>query len=101
MPTVGVTETQPYATFGGDAGLNVQVGKYVRFRGLFGLAVDMPHFITYAGAGFDRNNNHRVASDDPAEANVTYRDVLDSPGHRFKVEGTEIWSLFLEGSIMF
>jgi hypothetical protein len=101
MPHPGVTETQPYATFGGDAGLNVQVGKYVRFRGLFGLTVDMPHFITYAGAGVDRDNNHRVESNDPNEANVTFRDTLDSPGRRFKVDGTEIWSLFLEGSIMF
>jgi hypothetical protein len=102
----GVTETQPYGTFGGDAGLNVQVGKYVRFRGLFGLTLDMPHFITYAGAGIDHSaagtpGYRRVESNDPNEANVTYRDSLDSPGRRFKVEGTQLWSLFLEGSIMF
>jgi hypothetical protein len=97
----GVTETQPYSTFGGDAGLNVQVGKYVRFRGLFGLTLDMPHFLTYAGAGIDHSGNNRVESNDPTEANVTYRDVLDSPGRRFRVEGTQLWSLFLEGSIMF
>ena len=51
FPYPGVTETQEYASFGGDAGLNVQVGKYARFRGLFGLLVDEPHFITYSGAG--------------------------------------------------
>ncbi|MDB4982043.1 MAG: hypothetical protein JWM82_2795 [Myxococcales bacterium] len=102
----GVTETQPYGTFGGDAGLNVQVGKYVRFRGLFGLTLDMPHFLTYAGAGVDHSavgtpGYRRVESSDPSEANVNYRDALDSPGRRFKVEGTQLWSLFLEGSIMF
>jgi hypothetical protein len=102
----GVTETQPYGTFGGDAGLNVQVGKYIRFRGLFGLTYDMPHFLTYAGAGIDHSaagspGYRRVESNDPAEANVTYRDSLDSPGRRFKVEGTQLMSLFFEGSIMF
>jgi hypothetical protein len=101
MAHPGVTETQPYASFGGDAGLNVQVGKYARFRGLFGLTVDMPHFLTYAGTGIDHNNDHRVASDSLSEANVTYRDAVDAPGRRFKVEGTQIWSLLLEGSLMF
>ncbi len=102
----GVTETQPYSTLGGDAGLNVQVGRYVRFRGLFGLTLDMAHYITYAGKGIDRSAvgspGYRVVdSNDPSEANVNYRDGLDSPGRRFWVEGTQIWSLFLEGSIMF
>ncbi|HVZ72662.1 MAG TPA: hypothetical protein VHJ20_09835 [Polyangia bacterium] len=97
----GVTETQAYASFGGDAGLNVQVGKYIRFRGLFGLTVDMPHFITYANAGVPLPGSSAVKLDDPNEANVDYRAALDSPGRRFKVEGTQIWSLLLEGSIMF
>jgi hypothetical protein len=100
-PYPGVTETQQYATFGGDAGLNVQVGKYVRFRGLFGLTWEMPHFITFAGTGKDRDGDHRVESNNPAEANALYRDAIDAPGRRFYVEGTRIWSLFLEGSIMF
>ena len=101
MPYPGVTETQEYASFGGDAGLNVQVGKLVRFRGLFGLLVDEPHYITYAGAGVDRNGDGRVDSSNPAERNILYRDAIDAPGRRFRVEGTEIWSLLLEGSIMF
>jgi hypothetical protein len=100
-PYPGVTETQQYASVGGELGLNVQVGKLVRFRGLFGLLVDEPHYITYSGTGVDRNGDGRVSSDSAAEANVLYRDAIDAPGRRFKVEGTEIWSLFLQGSIMF
>jgi hypothetical protein len=83
-PHPGVTETQAYTSFGGDAGLNIQVGRYVRFRGLFGLMLDTPHFITYA-----------------TEKSPTYRDIVDNVGRRFKVEGTEVWSLLLEGSLMF
>ncbi|MEA2696679.1 MAG: hypothetical protein QOI66_950 [Myxococcales bacterium] len=85
-PYPGVTETQAYATFGGDVGLNVQVGRHIRFRGLFGLTVDQPHYITYA---------------DPKEAKPIYRDEIDLPGRRFKVEGTEIWSLFIDGAVLF
>jgi hypothetical protein len=108
-PYPGVTETQAYGTFGGDVGLNVQVGRFVRFRGLFGLTLDMPHLITDASPGVDRNKNGRVDSmvppNDPSgapyEANPVYRETVDIPGRRFKVEGTQVWSLFLEGSIMF
>jgi hypothetical protein len=101
-PYPGVTETQQYASFGGDLGLNVQVGKYARFRGLFGLLVDEPHYITYSGTGVDQNHNGRIDPNaNPPETNVLYRDAIDAPGRRFKVEGTQIWSLFLEGSIMF
>jgi hypothetical protein len=100
-PYPGVTEIQSYGTFGGDLGLNVQVGKYARFRGLFGLLVDEPHYITYTGTGIARNGDKIVHSDDPNEANALYRDAIDAPGRRFKVEGTQIWSLYLEGSIMF
>jgi len=97
----GVTEMQQYGSFGGDLGLNVQVGKFARFRGLFGLMVDEPHFITYAGTGVDRNGDKHVQSDDPAEANALYRDAIDAPGRRFKVKGTKSWALYLEGSLMF
>jgi hypothetical protein len=100
-PYPGVTETQQYGSFGGDLGLNVQVGKYVRFRGLFGLLVDEPHYITYSGTGIARNGDQEVQLNNPAEANALYRDAIDAPGRRFKVEGTQIWSLYLEGSLMF
>jgi hypothetical protein len=110
-PYPGVTETQAYGTFGGDAGVNVQVGKHVRFRGLFGLQLEMPHFITFASPGVDRNGDgsatrdltacHNTTTAAGCEANPVYRDLIDLPGRRFKVEGTQIWSLFLEGSIMF
>ncbi len=103
-PHPGVTETQAYASFGGDVGLNVQVGKYVRFRGLFGTQWDTAHFITYAATGVDRNMSGGVDLRDPGEANGNFRDALDAPGRRFLVDGSQflqIWSAFFEGSIMF
>jgi hypothetical protein len=100
-PYPGVSETQAYTTFGGDAGLNIQVGRYIRFRGLFGLALELPHFITYANAGVDRDGDNAVQLANPAEKNPAYREIIDNPGRRFRVEGTRIWSLLLEGALMF
>jgi hypothetical protein len=100
-PHPGVTDIDSYATFGGDVGLNVQVGRYVRFHGLFGLSAATPHFITDASPGVDANHDGRVDQTVPAEANPAYRDAIDLPGRRFRVEGTKIWTLFLEGSMMF
>jgi len=100
-PHPGITDIDAYGTFGGDLGLNVQVGKYIRFRGLFGLQTDMPHFITAASAGVPKDGNQRVDPADPAEANPIYRPAIDQPGRRFRVEGVKLWTLFLQGSMMF
>ena len=103
--TPAITDIENYATLGGDLGLNVQVGKYIRFRSLFGFRSDLPHFITADGAGVDVNGDNRVGpmrqSDRTAEANPAYRQAIDLPGRRFRVEGTKIWTLFLQGSMMF
>ena len=100
-PHPGVTETQSYSSLGGDVGLNIQVGKHVRFRGLFGLTADLPHFITFGSVGSDLNGDGRVDSSNPNEANPVYREIIDIPGRRFKVDGTQVWNLLIEGSIMF
>ena len=77
------------------------MGRFIRFRGLFGLKSDMPHMITATSAGKDTNGDNRVNPADPMEANPTYRPAIDQPGRRFRVEGTKIWTLFLQGSMMF
>ena len=101
-PHPGITSIDSYATLGGNLGLNVQVGRYIRFRSLFGFRSDLPHFITADGAGVDAGvKDGRVDPMDPNEANPTYRQAIDLPGRRFRVEGTKIWNLFIQGSMMF
>lgn len=99
-PYPGVTDVEAYGTFGGDVGLNVQVGPYIRFRSLFGLTVDEPHFITNASPGV-AGPDGRVNSDDPAQANPVYRESVDLPGRRYRIEQSETWHLVVEGSLMF
>jgi len=100
-PYPGVSSIDAYGSFGGDLGLNVQVGRYIRFRGLFGVTLDMPHLITDASAGVDTNGDGRVDSTNPKEANPLYRESIDLPGRRFKVEESRDYRLLIEGSLMF
>ena len=100
-PHPGLTETQSYSTLGANLGLNVQVGKYTRFRGLFGWSSDLPHFITYATAGSDQNGDGRVDSDDPDEANPAHREALDIPGRRYRVTRSTIWTLVVDMMAVF
>jgi hypothetical protein len=100
-PHPGVTETQGYDTFGGDIGLAIQASRYFRFRGLLGFSSDLPHMITFGAAGTDRNGDGRVDSVDPNEANPVYRESLDIPGRRFRVDGSQIWNLAVELAVVF
>jgi hypothetical protein len=100
-PHPGITEIQPYSTVGGDLGVNVQMGRFTRFRGLFGWSSDMPHFITYGTAGSDRDGDGSVNSGDSTEANPAYREALDIPGRRFKVSRSSLWTLFVELAAIF
>ncbi|HXJ21699.1 MAG TPA: hypothetical protein VMT03_15855 [Polyangia bacterium] len=99
-PYPGVTDIEAYGSFGGDLGLNVQVGPYIRFRSLFGLSYDEPHFITNASPGVPGPDG-RVDSNNPSQANPTYRESIDLPGRRFRVEQSETWHLVVEGALMF
>jgi hypothetical protein len=105
-PHPGITDIESYGTVGGDLGLNIQVGRFIRFRSLFGFRSDLPHYITAAGSGVDVDGDNRVkpTRTDPneaQEANPIYRQAIDLPGRRFRVEGSQIWTLMVQGSMMF
>ena len=100
-PHPGITDIEAYMLFGGDVGLNVQVGRYIRFHGLFGVTGATPHYITAAGAGVPASPGTPVNTQDPSQANPVYREAIDLPGRRFRVEGTRIYSVLFEGSLMF
>jgi hypothetical protein len=61
----------------------------------------MPHFITFAAEGTDANRDGRVNPADGTEANPDYRSLIDAPGRRFKTDGTQIWTVLLEGMLTF
>ncbi len=76
----GVTRSPSYGALGGDAGLNVAMGKSMHFRSLFGLTWEQDHFLT------DGRSGNRV---------------YDLPGRRFKVEDARVWHLLVDGRVAF
>jgi hypothetical protein len=79
-PNPGTTRTPAYGLLGGAAGIGVRSGRFLRFRGLFGLTYEQSHFL-----GDGRSGN----------------DVYDIPGRRFRLEDGQSWHLMLEGGLLF
>jgi len=63
----------------------------------------MPHLLTADGRGVDVDpaTMPGVNPMNVMEANPAYRQSIDLPGRRFRVEGSKIWTLFIQGSMMF
>jgi hypothetical protein len=76
----GITRSPGYGVFGGAAGINVQMGRYFRFRGLFGLTREQDRFISDGRSG-----------------NESY----DLPGRRFRVQDAGGWNLQVDGGLLF
>lgn len=100
-PFPGITDIETYGVFGGDLGLGIQPARSLRFHGTFGLALEQPHFITFADAGSDLNKDGKVDTDSPTESNPVYREIFDLPGRRFRVDQTQIWRFFLSAAFLF
>ncbi len=79
-PNPGITRSPSYGVFGGDAGVSIQIGKYARFRGLYGMTFEQDRFITDARSG---------------------NEAYDNPGRRFRVEDAQSWHLLIEGGLLF
>ena len=78
-PNPGVTPTPASGVVGGSAGINVRAGRFLRFRGLFGLTYEEAHFLT------DGDTGHPI---------------YDLPGRRFRVEDGRSWYVLLEGGLL-
>ncbi len=79
-PNPGITRSPSYGVFGGDFGLNVQAGRYVRFRGLVGVEREQDRFLTDGRSGGT---------------------TVDGPGRRFRIENAQTYRVFFEGGLNF
>jgi hypothetical protein len=79
-PNPGVVRSPAYGLAGGDIGLNVLVGRHVRFRGLCGMTFEQSRFLTDAGSG---------------------NELYDAPGRRFYIDDSQSWHIFLDGGYLF
>ncbi|HEY8078401.1 MAG TPA: hypothetical protein VIF62_29935, partial [Labilithrix sp.] len=110
----GITDQQPYGSFGGHAAVTWQTGKYVKVTAGLGLTYSQPHLITAADAcnpdlkgDAGQSGPCRVGGASAAGGSATgipnpnHRSVIDLPGRRFSVDDTTVVDLFLSGIVMF
>jgi hypothetical protein len=100
----GTTDIENYFSYGGQLGLNVRVGRYMKFRGYFGMAGAQRHFITFADAGKDVNASGQVEQNGAqaeVEVNPVHRPLIDYVGRRYVVDETAVYSLMLQGEARF
>jgi hypothetical protein len=76
----GTTHVPAYGILGGDLGMGVRAGRYLRFRGLFGMSFEEAHDLSDGRSG---------------------NDVYDLPGRRFRVEDGRTWHLSIEGAVVY
>lgn len=76
----GVLRSPGYGTAGFDAGLAATAVGHLRLRGLVGMLFHEAHFLTNGASG-----NH----------------VYDTPGRRFRVDGSYTWRIFVDAMATF
>jgi hypothetical protein len=79
-PNPGITRSPTYGVLGLDGGLTAQVGRYARFRGLFGVSFEQDRSLTDGRSG---------------------NDVYDAPGRRFRIENARWWHLLIDLALTF
>jgi hypothetical protein len=101
----GVTNIENYYTVTGKVNVNVHMTRYFRFRTGFWASHDSNHLLTYASAGTDVNGDRQVNRSDPnvapREANPVRRDIIDLPGRRYRLGGSNILTFFVQGAFTY
>lgn len=94
----GMTDVENYATFYGTIFAMIQPAKYVKFKLGFNVGHETEHFITKT----DQCPADKMLSDGTCQMyNWGHRPAIDTPGYRFRIEETLIWSFFVDAIAMF
>jgi len=103
----GLTDTQSHARIGGRIAVEMQAARYVKFGFAAGLSYTTAHLLSFADAcnpnidpvspGLDPDGN---ALPDPRAGNCrsgiinpNYRETIDLPGRRFRLDGAMTFDL--------
>ncbi len=109
----GLTDVQQHGEYTFSAHTTYQAGEYVKFNVGGGYTLIQSHFIT-----FDQACNPAFTSDQGASGpcrtttasggstasgipNPNYRKVIDDPGRRFKVDGSNGFDAWISATVMF
>jgi hypothetical protein len=100
----GVTDIENYFSYGAQLGLAVRAGRYLKFRGFFGIQGAQKHFITFADAGKDLDNSGKIeqqGAEAAAEVNPIHRPLIDFVGRRYVVDETTLYNVMLQAEALF
>lgn len=88
----GLTDTAPHAHLGGHIAVEMQAARYVKFGFGMGLSYTTAHLLSFADAC---NPNITPGVADPRQGNCrggiinpNYRETIDLPGRRFRLESS-------------
>ncbi|MCC6806000.1 MAG: hypothetical protein IT381_01140 [Deltaproteobacteria bacterium] len=98
-PLRQLTYVDNYATLTAGAYLVFQPIQYVRLSAGISVGHDTQHLITNENPG-NPGADGVVDLNDPNERNPNYRGELDSPGRRFRVEDTTIFTWYVSLQLM-
>jgi hypothetical protein len=79
-PYPGITRSPSYGIFGGTAGVNAQIARWLRLRARGGIAFEQNRFLSDGRSGIT---------------------VFDIPGRRWHVEDARTWHLLTDASVGF
>jgi hypothetical protein len=82
----GVTNVENYLTLGGRTGLDIHLGRRVRFDLGFQLDWDQGHLISFADAGVDGDDPDDVVDPGTSEVNPLHAPLIDSVGRRYRAD---------------
>lgn len=93
----GLTDTQSHARIGGRIAVEMQAARYVKFGFAAGLSYTTAHLLSFADAC---NPNITPDADDTRQGNCSsgiinpnYRETIDLPGRRFRLDGAMTFDL--------
>jgi hypothetical protein len=109
----GISNIENYLELTGEAGIEAQLGSRVRLAARFRYADQQGHLVSYADAGVDKPTcaagqtsgcepmNNDVVDPGTEEVNPLHVPLIDSVGHRYRVEGGRTIGIGVELRVLF
>ncbi len=97
----GATDIDNYGIFAGHLEVWGVWKKLLRGALAFGVQHDQAHLITNATAGQDLNNDGQVDLTNRNEYNPLHHALVDTVGHRYRVEGSTTYHLMITAEALF
>ena len=94
LPFPGITNIENYMNISGTLALDLQFSRY--FHARLGLSVgqNTAHFITFADQGRSPDDSGTINGSDPTQVNPLWRPIIDTVGHRYRVESATNFDFF-------